>query len=97
MEKNYINNIIAKKASLINEFLKKTFLGIFNVNGIVSDYEMQRERKLSKKFDYDFTKDIKAALERGKNKKKLQKRCLQEGYFWYIIIYTTNKQKGKKL
>lgn len=66
MENNNINNIIAKKASLINEFLKKTFLGIFNVNGIVSDYEMQRERKLSKKFDYDFTKDIKAALERGK-------------------------------
>ena len=66
MEKNYINNIIAKKASLINEFLKKTFFGIFNVNGIVSDYEMQREHKLSKKFDYDFTKDIKAALERGK-------------------------------
>ena len=52
MEKNYINNIIAKKASLINEFLKKTFLGIFNVNGIVSDYEMQRKSKLSKKIDY---------------------------------------------
>ena len=66
MEKNYINNIIAKKASLINEFLKKTFFGIFNVNGIVSDYEMQGERKLSKKFDYDFTDVLKAALERGK-------------------------------
>ena len=26
-----------------------------------------------KKFDYDFTKDIKAALERGKNKKNLIK------------------------
>ena len=26
-----------------------------------------------KKFEYDFTKDIKAALERGKNKKNLIK------------------------
>ena len=73
MEKNYINNIIAKKASLINEFLKKKFLGIFNVNGIVSDYKIQKECKLNKKFEYDFTKDIKAALERGKNKKNLIK------------------------
>ena len=63
---NNINNFIVKKAALIKEFLKNTILGIFNVNGRVSDYEMQRERKLSKKFDYDFTKDIKAALERGK-------------------------------
>lgn len=66
MEKNYINNIIANKAALIEEFLKKTFLGIFNVKGMTSDYEMQKERKLSKKFEYDFTKDIKAAIERGK-------------------------------
>lgn len=73
MENNNINNIIAKKASLIEEFLKNTFLGIFNVKGMTSDYEMQKERKLSKKFDYDFTKDIKAALERGKNKKNLIK------------------------
>ena len=66
MNNNINNNIIANEATLIKEFLKNTFLRIFNVNGIVSDYEMQRERKLSKKFDYDFTKDIKAALERGK-------------------------------
>ena len=83
MEKNYINNIIANKAALINEFLKKTFLGIFNVNGIVSDYEMQRERKLSKKFDYDFTKDIKAAIER--EKKKLRKN-FRKGVYKKVIF-----------
>lgn len=65
MEKNYINNI-ANEATLIEEFINETYPGIFNVKGIVSDYEMWIERKLSKKFDYDFTNDIKVALERGK-------------------------------
>ena len=73
MEKNYINNIIANKAALIEEFIKNIFTRIFNVNEIVSDYKMQKECKLTKKFDYDFTKDIIAAIERGKNKKNLIK------------------------
>ena len=81
---NYINNIIAKKATIIKEFLKKTFLGIFNVNGIVSDYEMQRECKLSKKFDYDFTNDIKAALK----KKKKNKKNLIKGVYKKVILVT---------
>ena len=90
MENNNIDNI-ANEAAILEEFLNETYLGIFNVKGIVSDYEMWRERKLSKKFDYDFTKDIKAAIERGKKIRKTSQKVFTRRLF-SVYYNIHNKQ-----